>query len=220
MQHLNALVVDDHRTFAEALGARLAAYREFDSVDVAFSAEQAIERVDAQHLDVVLLDARLGDTSGIEVLRVIRASRPALAVLVVSGLEDLNEVVAALSEGARAWVPKDASIAELMEALEDAIAGRVWLPRALIGPVLQKLLSRPQVPRQAPSFVDSLTRRQLEVLECLAQGMSRAEIAEHLVLSPHTVRTHVQQVLRKAGVHSTLAAMALARDAGYFRGGR
>ena len=75
--------------------------------------------------------------------------------------------------------------------------------------MLKELLGRP-ARSQAPSrsFIDELTPRQLEVLQCLADGMSRAQIAEHLLLSPHTVRTHVQEVLRKAGVNSTLAALA------------
>ncbi len=209
---LRVLVVDDHRAFAEALGARLGGYPQFGTVRLAFTPCQAATLVDAHAPDLVLLDLRLGEADGLETLQELLRRRPGVAVLMVSGVEDIDTIVRAMSEGALGWVPKDASIEELLEAVEETTHGRLWLPRSLVAPVLRELLRRP-APRRAPaSFVDELTPRQVEVLRCLADGMNRGQIAERFGLSPHTVRTHIQEILRKAGVHSTLAALAKARE--------
>ena len=212
-------MVHDHRRFAHALAARLGEHPRFEEVSVADSADHALALVKAHQFDVLLLDARLGETSGLDAMRDMLRQRPQLAVVVVSGLEDVEQVIDALAGGARAWVPEDAPLEDLLQAVEDALLHRIWLPRVLLAEVLDVLLSRPAVSRKAPSFVDDLTPRQVEVLQCLAGGMSRAQIADHLVLSPHTVRTHVQEILRKAGVHSTLAALARARAERHLPGG-
>jgi DNA-binding NarL/FixJ family response regulator len=112
-------------------------------------------------------------------------------------------------------VSKDVSLDDLLSTIDGAVLGQTLLPAPLLGPVLKELLGRPPKHPPAPSFLNELTPRQLEVLQCLADGMSRAQIADHLLLSPHTVRTHVQEVLRKAGVNSTLAALAKAREVGF-----
>jgi DNA-binding NarL/FixJ family response regulator len=216
---LRTLLADDHRGFAQALAGRLGAHPRFDEVCTAYSAERALTLVKSHQFDVLLLDAGLCETSGLGVMREMLKQRPQPAVVVVSGLEDVDQVIDALAGGARAWVPKDAPLDDLLQAVEDALQNQIWLPRGLLGEVLGVLLARPAVSRRTPSFVDNLTPRQVEVLNCLAAGMSRVQIADHLVLSPHTVRTHVQEILRKAGVHSTLAALARARADRHLPGG-
>lgn len=214
-QGLRALVVDDHRVFAEALAAGLEPDPRFASVDVAFSDGGAQAILSTRCVDLLLLDVNLGSHSGLDLLDRVRSAMPHVVVVVVSGLDDVDEVIFALSRGARAWVPKGTSVDGLLTAIDEAVAGRTWLPPTLLGPVLQSLISHEFQRERAPSFVDSLTPRQFEVLEFLAEGLSRSQIAARLVISPNTVRTHVQDILRKANVHSTLAALALAREDGY-----
>ena len=213
-----ALVVDDHRIFAEALAAGLVSDRRFGRVDVAYSSPQAMASLEAHRPDLMFLDSGLGNESGRDLLRAVLERRPDVVMIMVSGLEDIHEVTASLALGARAWVPKDASLQTLLLAVDEALKGRTWLPSTLLGPVLQHLFSRNQSGERPASFVDALTPRQRQMLEYLSEGMSRTEIAERLVLSPNTVRTHVQDLLRKAGVHSTLAAVARAREVGYLQG--
>ena len=143
------------------------------------------------------------------------SERPALVLVVVSDIRDVQQVIQLLAQNVRAWVSKDVSLDDLLSTLDEAVLGHTSLPAPLLGPVLRELLGRPPKSPPAPSFLNELTPRQLEVLHCLADGMSRAQIAGHLLLSPHTVRTHVQEVLRKAGVNSTLAALAKAREVGF-----
>jgi DNA-binding NarL/FixJ family response regulator len=212
------LIADDHRTFAEVLAVGLKTEERFAAVDVAFSPSQARLLLGVRRYDILLLDPSRDVGSWLALLRAVVGARPTLVVVIVSELEDIEQAIDVLAQDVRAWVSKDISLEGLLDAIDGAVLGRTTLPPRLLGPVLQQLLRRPATSWSAPSFIDELTPRQLEVLECLADGMSRAQIADHLALSPHTVRTHVQEVLRKAGVHSTLAAIAKAREVGYRRG--
>lgn len=214
MPDLRVLIADDHRIFAEVLAARLDLEGQFSAVDVACSPSQARLLLNVYRYDVLLLDPSLDLRSWLELLGAVAVERP-LPVLVVSHLDDIQQVIEVLAQDVRAWVSKDVSIEALLHRINDAVTGRTSIPSTLLGPVLRELLARPARSRTEPSFIDDLTPRQLEVLQCLADGMSRARIAEHLLLSPNTVRTHVQDVLRKAGVNSTLAALAKAREVGY-----
>jgi DNA-binding NarL/FixJ family response regulator len=217
---LRVLIADSHRTFAEVLAAGLKVERRFAAVDVAYSPSLARFLVSVRRYDLLLLDPSLDVGSWLEFLRAVVSERPTLIVIVVSELQDIQQVIDVLAQDVRAWVSKDTSFDEFLHAIDEAVMGRTTLPTSLLGPVLKELLGRPaRRSSTAPSFLDELTPRQLEVLQCLADGMTRAQIAKQLRLSPHTVRTHVQEVLRKAGVHSTLAALARAREVGYLRSG-
>jgi DNA-binding NarL/FixJ family response regulator len=214
---LRVLIADDHRIFAEVLAAGLELGDRFSAIDVACSPSQARLLLHVCRYDVLLLDPSLDVESWLELLRDLVDERSSLVVIVVSQLEDVDQVIRVLAQDVRAWVSKDASFDGLLHAIDEAVLGRISLPATLLGPVLKELLSRPARNEAEPSFINELTPRQLEVLQCLADGMSRAQVADHLRLSPHTVRTHVQDVLRKAGVNSTLAALARAREVGFPR---
>jgi DNA-binding NarL/FixJ family response regulator len=212
---LRVLIADEHRTFAEVLAARLHTEVRFSAVDVACSPSHVWRLLNVSRYDLLLLDPSPAVGSWLELMRVIVRERPTLIVVVVSALDDTQEVIHVLAQDVRSWVSKDTSLDGLLHAIDEAVRGRTRLPTNLLGPVLNELLGRLARSRPEPSFIDELTPRQLEVLQCLATGMKRTQIAEHLLLSPHTVRTHVQDLLRKAGVHSTLAALARAREVGY-----
>jgi DNA-binding NarL/FixJ family response regulator len=215
---LRVLIADDHRAFAEVLAAGLDLGGRFAAVDVACSPSHARGLLNVYGYDLVLLDPSLDVGSWVGLLHLVVGRRPDLVVVVISQLEDIQQVIEVLAEDVRAWVSKDISVAGLLHAIDEAVNGRMSLPSTLLGPVLKELLARPARSRAEASFISELTPRQLEVFGCLAEGMSRAQIAEHLLLSPHTVRTHVQEVLRKAGVNSTLAALARAREVGFRAG--
>ena len=212
---MRVLIADENRTFAEVLAAGLELERRFSTVDAACSPSHAMRLLQVSRYDLLLFDPSNDLGSWLEFLRAAVSERPALVLVVVSDIGDVQQVIQLLAQNVRAWVSKDVSLDGLLSAIDEAVLGHTSLPAPLLGPVLRELLGRPPKRPAAPSFLNELTPRQLEVLQCLADGMSRAQIAGHLLLSPHTVRTHVQEVLRKAGVNSTLAALAKAREVGY-----
>ena len=208
------LLVDDHRVFAEVLAMRLRVESRIASVDVAFSLGGARALINRLEPDLVLLDHDLSGELGLELFEDLGGMPAPPAVLMLAGSEDAATIVQALEAGAQGWVTKASRFETLLFAAGEVLDGHVYLARRVLKPVIRKLLERSHAPMRAPGFVDELSARELEILRYLVAGMSRAEIADALFLSVNTVRTHVQNLLRRADRHSTLALVSLARELG------
>ncbi|MGW1883307.1 response regulator transcription factor [Streptomyces sp. NPDC002133] len=239
MVRIRVLVVDDHRIFAESLAAALAAEPD---VDVAAAgsgpaALRCLERAaaDGRRFDVMLVDADLGVApapaapvvaravpdngeggfvDGISLVAAVRSARPAVRSVVLAEKDDPRRAALALQAGASGWVAKDCSLQRLLTVIRGVLREETHLPPALLTGVLRELTAARKHRTESERLVESLTPREREVLRCMVAGLGRKAVAERLFLSPHTVRTHMQNVLGKLGVHSTLAAVALARRAG------
>ncbi|GAA1250148.1 response regulator transcription factor [Kitasatospora nipponensis] len=141
-------------------------------------------------------------------------SYPGLRAVVLAAEEDPRRAVRALYAGAAGWVAKESSLTRLVTVLRGVLRGETHLPPTLLTGVVRELTTARRDRTESERLVDSLTPREKQVLRCMVAGLGRQAVAERLYLSPHTVRTHMQNVLGKLGVHSTLAAVALARRAG------
>jgi two-component system NarL family response regulator len=210
MPEISVLVVDEQALFADALQARLAQEPDLCPVSVAYNARHAIARI-ADRPAVVLLDLVLADGTGLDLLDEVRAGSPESKVVMLTEVRSVDEVVLALSRGARAWLPKTTDVGHLIRVVRGVYRGEAWLAPGLLGRVLTDLTERIVV-RADP--LAGLTTREREVLQCLVDGLSRAEIAARLRVSMNTVRTHTQNMMAKLGVHSTLASVALALRSG------
>jgi DNA-binding NarL/FixJ family response regulator len=211
---LSILLVEDHHVFADVLAERLRAEPSIAGVEVAYSLAEARSAVGRIRPDVVLLDFQLAEECGLDLLQDIDRLPERPDVLVLSGLTDTGRIVEALEAGVQGWISKEASVEILVSATAQVQQGNMYLSPPTIRPVLEQLLSEARGDGPRPSFVDTLTRRELEVLRCLVSGMTRREIAARLYLSVNTVRTHVQRLLHHADQHTTLALVALAREHG------
>ncbi|MFJ9829324.1 LuxR C-terminal-related transcriptional regulator [Streptomyces sp. NPDC101160] len=214
---IRVLVVDDHRVFAESLAAALAAEPDVE-VAAAGSGPAALRCLDraagdGRRFDVVLLDGDL-DGDGVPLVAQLREGRPQLRVVVVAERDDAHRAALALQAGVWGWVAKDCSLQRLLAVVRGVLRDETHLPPALLTGVLRELTEARRHRTESEALVESLTPREREVLRCMVAGLGRKAVAERLFLSPHTVRTHMQNVLGKLGVHSTLAAVALARRAG------
>jgi DNA-binding NarL/FixJ family response regulator len=208
---ISVLVVDDHALFADALQARLAREPDLRPVSVAYNARHAIDQVTATRPAIVILDVVLNDSTGLDLLEEMRAMSPESKVVMLTAMESVDEVVAALSQGARAWLPKTTDIGHLVRVIRGVHRGEAWLAPELLGRVLTELTTRVVM---QPNPLAGLTVREREVLQCMVDGMSRADIAARLRVSGNTVRTHTQNLMAKLGVHSTLESVALALRSG------
>ncbi|PNE42696.1 MULTISPECIES: response regulator transcription factor [Streptomyces] len=157
---------------------------------------------------------RGGPTDGIALVSGLRTSHPYLRTVVLADRDDPRRAAAALQAGASGWVAKDSSLSRLLAVIRGVLRDETHLPPALLTGVLRELTAARKHRTESERLVESLTPREREVLRCMVAGLGRKAVAERLFLSPHTVRTHMQNVLGKLGVHSTLAAVALARRAG------
>lgn len=151
---------------------------------------------------------------GIALVSRIQADHPGLRTVVLAEHDDAARAASAIQAGACGWVAKDSSLTRLLHVVRGVMKGETHLPPLLLTDVLEELTASRKHRSQSERLVHSLTPREFEVLRCMVAGLGRRAVAERLYLSPHTVRTHMQNVLGKLGVHSTLAAVALARRAG------
>jgi DNA-binding NarL/FixJ family response regulator len=200
------LVIDRERTFADALAIRLDAE---DDVRVVAVAQAGARPSPGPHADVILLDADVAEAS-----RLCAAySGAGQKVVMLSSTSEPARIVDAIEAGALAWVRKDESMDRLLGVLRGVARGETWLPVAETGNVLALLIRRRDGKSPEEGRLAMLTPREREVLDCLADGAGRSEVAARLHLSANTVRTHLQNLMAKLGVHSTLEAVAVARSA-------
>lgn len=205
------LLVEDYRIFADLLADRMRAESSVEGVEIAATLSEARVSLRLSRPDLILLDLNVAGEMGLDLLANVRRSSDPPRVLMLSASDGVEQIVRALEAGAEGWVSKTAAFETLMFAIGEVLHGNLYLAPATLGPVVRHLLSRS---RADEGFVELLSDRQLEVLRCVVAGMSRAECAEYLHVSVNTVRTHVQMLLKRADVHSTLALASLARDLG------
>ncbi len=151
---------------------------------------------------------------GITLLARIRRHHPGLRAIVLATADDPHRAARALHAGATGWVAKESSLARLLAVIRGVLRDETHLPPALLTGVIRELTTARRDRTESERLVDTLTPREKQILRCMVAGLGRQAVAERLYLSPHTVRTHMQNVLGKLGVHSTLAAVAVARRAG------
>ncbi|WP_326597199.1 response regulator transcription factor [Streptomyces sp. NBC_01803] len=211
MDRIRVLVVDGHRIFAESLATALTAEQDVDAMAVG-SVPAALHQLERAPFDVLLLDVDLDGESAL--LIAARERHPGLRAVMLAACDDPARAAVALTAGANGWVAKDSSLARLLQVLRGVLREETHIAPALLTGVLHELHRDRRHRSEHERLVESLTPRELEVLRCMLAGLGRKAVAERLYLSPHTVRTHMQNVLGKLGVHSTLAAVALARRAG------
>ncbi|WP_309051408.1 response regulator transcription factor [Streptomyces sp.] len=196
------LLADDHPVVRAGLRAVLATEPGFAVVAEAATAERAVERAAAGGIDVVLMDLQFGTgMHGVEAAEAITALPGGPKVLVLTTYDTDADILAAVEAGASGYLLKDAPPEELAAAVRTAAAGQ----SALAPAVAHRLMDRMRTPAQA------LTKRELEVLQLVGEGLSNQQISKALFLSQATVKSHLVHVFAKLGVDSRTAAVAAAR---------
>ncbi|MCE5291536.1 MAG: response regulator transcription factor [Nocardiaceae bacterium] len=188
-------LVDDHGVFRSGVRAELAREGDIEVVGEAGAVADAVAGINAIKPDVVLLDVHMPDGGGVSVLHGIHSGPVCLALSVSDAAED---VIAVIRAGARGYVTKTTSGPELAAAIRRVASGDAVFSPRLAGFVLDSFTGRSPVPEPAlDPELDSLTKREMEVLRLLARGYTYREIAEELFISIKTVETHTSNVLRK-----------------------
>ena len=208
---VSLLIVDDHRVFGQGLEAVFGAQPDFEPTAVS-SPDQVIGVATARRPDVVIMDIRLGDVSGIDLTRQLMTMPAPPAVVVLTAYADVATVISAFQAGAVGFVAKNGSVEQLVSAVRAVLLGGSWLPAELLSGLLAAYPGPVELPEQ--KLIQQLTVREREVLGLMVSGLDRNGIASRLHQSPNTVRTHVRNVTVKLGCHSALEAVATALKAG------
>ncbi len=209
---LRVAIVDDHPMYRMGLAVAIA---EMAGIEVAGEAESAAEVPDlvaSTRPDIVLLDVRLGDESGLEVNRWLASHHPRVKVIMLTMSEDHDTALTALRDGASGYLVKGADPDRLEHALRTAAAGDVVLDHDMAQAVTELAVARRRAPAGRP-FAE-LTQREYDILDLVAQGLDNQTIARRLVLSPKTVRNHVSNVFTKLNVADRSHAIVLGRERG------
>ncbi len=202
---IRVLVVDDHPVVRSGLVGMLDVEDDLEIVGEAGDGEEAVARVAALAPDVVLMDLRMPRLDGAGATARIVADHPASKVLVLTTFDTDGDIVRAVEAGATGYLLKDTPRAQLVEAVRAAARGETVLAPA----VAARLVSRMRAPA-----VEALTPREVEVLRCVARGLSNAEVGRALFIGEATVKTHLLRAFAKLGVDDRTRAVTVAMERG------
>ena len=209
---IRVLVVDDQTLVREGLVTLLRLSPGIDVVGSAVDGAEGVRLAQERRPDIVLMDLRMPRLDGAQATRQIVESLPQTRVIVLTTYADDESVFAALQAGARGYLTKDASSDEIGRAIRTVHAGDALLDpsvqRRLLDTVATRLPAKPAGTQEA--YPDGLTQREMEVLRCMAEGLSNQEIAARLHVSEATVKTHINNIFSKADLRDRGQAVAYA----------
>lgn len=209
------VVADDQAVVREGIVMLLGLLPGIEVVGAARDGEEAIDLVAGLAPDAVLMDLRMPRCGGVEATRRIREEYPGTQVVVLTTYADDDSLFPALRAGARGYLTKDAEGEEIVRAVRDVVAGRAGLSPEVQQRLLERVTSVPEP--ATPRLPDGLTGREGEVLALIADGLSNTEIARRLHISAATVKTHINNLFAKAGLHDRAQAVRYAYRTGLVR---
>jgi NarL family two-component system response regulator LiaR len=190
---IRVFLADDHAVVRKGIEALIGTEDGMEVVGTAANGQEAIVGAHQFKPDVILLDLQMPLKSGLEAIVEIKESDPAARILVLTSFSDDDKVFAAIKAGALGYILKDASPDELLVAIRNVYAGKSSLDPEIALKVIYEL----NRPSKLPPTGEPLTEREMEILQLVARGMSNQQIAEELVISERTARTHTSNILAK-----------------------
>ena len=213
MTVIRVAVVDDHTLMRQGTVGLLGSQADIEIVGEADSGRVALELVAQAEPDVVLMDIAMPGMSGLDATREIHRRFPSVSVVIVTMHERDDYFFEALRAGASGYVLKGADIEELLSAVRAASRGEVYLQPSASKALVADYLARAGKGEDRDRY-GGLTDREREILRLIAQGLTTREIAEELVVSPHTVGSHRDRIMSKLDLHSKTALVRYAIDRG------
>ena len=192
-EKIRILIADDHAIVREGLRALLATEPDLELVAEATDGIQAVDKARALQPDVILLDLMMPRMDGLEAIAEIKKDWGEARIIVLTSFSDDEKVFSAIRSGALGYLLKDSSPQDLLNAIHTVANGEGFLSPTIASKVMREINQPPKL----PPTKDPLTERENEILQLVAQGLTNDEIAEKLVVSERTVRTHVSNILAK-----------------------
>jgi len=207
---VRVLAADDQRVVREGLAMLLGLLPDVEVVGTAADGEEVLALAAELKPDVILMDLRMPRMDGVEATRRLRERDPAVKVVVLTTYADDRSVLDALRAGALGYLTKDAGAAEIQQALHRVAGGQAALDPAVQLHLVEAIADGQSLGPTPSTLPDGLTPREAEVLTLIAAGLSNTEIAERLVVSEATVKSHVNHMLAKIGARDRAQAVGYA----------
>lgn len=198
-------VVEDYSLTRMALKCALNQYDDIDVVADFEDAESCLDFLINNKVDIVIMDLGLPNMDGLEATKIIKEKSPETKVIIVTSHETDEEVLTALVSGANAYTLKDVEFSDLYKVIKLVIKGGIWLDPRIVQ-IAIKVFKQQQNQPQEKNLELNLTDREKEVLKLLSEGLSNTQIAEKLVISSHTAKVHVSNILNKLAVTDRVQA--------------
>jgi DNA-binding NarL/FixJ family response regulator len=209
------MVIDDNRLVREGLGALLDAEPDFRVVGAAEDTTVALSKLSELEPHIILVDAGLENGDSHRFVQSLRKTAPEAKVIVMDLLPAPEEVIEFVQAGANGFVMKDASVEDLASTIRSVALGADVVPPALTGTLLSHIAQQAAV-RRMPDVTESvrMTKREREIMNLIAEGLSNKEIAQRLNIATYTVKSHVHNILEKLALHSRLQIAAYTHKSG------
>jgi DNA-binding NarL/FixJ family response regulator len=213
---IRVLLADDQSLVRAGLRVLLEGEEDIEVAGEAGDGEEAVALALAGPVDVILMDLQMPGMGGLEATRLLVADErlPEVKVVILTTFETDENIFETLRAGASGFLLKDSDPAELLKAIRVVADGEALLAPSVTRRLIADVLSRPDTSRVAPHELRWLTEREREVMALVAAGLSNREIAEQLVISPATAKTHVSRAMRKLHAHDRAQLVVLAYEAG------
>jgi DNA-binding NarL/FixJ family response regulator len=209
-RRVRVLIVQDHPLLASAIARVLEGQPDLAVSGVSSSGADAVESAGRNKPDVVLMDFRLPDVTGPAAARTIKGEHSEAAIVFHSADESETALLDAIDAGATAYLTKDATADQIIEAVRRAARGEVLIPAELFARAIARQRGDVTRKRERERLLAEFTPRELDVLHLLAEGLDTIAMAERLSIAPHTIEWHVRHVIEKLQVHSKLQAVIAA----------
>ncbi|GAA4395293.1 response regulator transcription factor [Actinomadura sp. NPDC048032] len=214
---LSVLVADDQALLRGSFRVLIDTAPGLRTVGEAGTGAEAVELAARERPDVVLMDVRMPEMDGIEATQRICADIPGVRVLILTTFDLDTYVYSALRAGASGFLLKDTPPADLLSAIRVVASGESLLAPSVTRRLIAEFVRRPGPAQPPPAALDTLTEREREVLALIARGLSNTELAEHLHLSPATVKTHIGHLLAKLHARDRAQLVITAYETGLIR---
>ena len=206
---ISVLIADDHTVVRKGLRSLLSGEKYgIDVIGEAKNGQEAVQKAEELNPDVILMDLVMPIKTGIEAIKEIKKNQPDARILVLTSFADDENVTGAIEAGAYGFLLKDTSPDELVETIHSVFKDKLTIPQEYT----QILLAKKDIKQEKDSTSEILTPREIDVLKCVAQGMSNKQIAQTLFISTTTVRSHVSSVIRKLNLENRTQLAIYAKD--------
>lgn len=208
---VNIVITDDHPMMLEGLKNILTAETDFKVLDCFTDGKSTLANIKISQPDILLLDINLPDCNSIELVSLLKKQCPGMKILAISVHNEYAVINSMISEGADGYIQKNASGLEIIEGIRTVLQGKLFLCSQT------RLKMSKDLKEEVLQNVPKLTRREKEILHEAARGLTTAQMAETLFISPHTVESHRKNLIEKFGVKSIASVIKLALEYGIIR---